>query len=193
MAAPGVTLIKTFEYRGAAEEWSNQYHMTLAPSDPAGWRTAVDGLIAEEKTVYTSDVTILRALCYDDTDLASVYTYELADFAGTVPGTLVISTGNRAPGDVAGWVRWDTGRRSTTGKPIYLRKYFHDIYIEAGSSSDIISPDWRTAAAAFGTALLSALGGGFALAGPDGIQPPGPAQASVYATTRTLERRGRRP
>jgi hypothetical protein len=193
MSAPGVTLVKTFEYRGAQEEWANTYHMTLAPSDPAGWRTAVDGLIAQEKTLYTSDVVILRALCYTDTSLASVYTYDLASFGGTVPGTLVIGTGSRAPGDVAAWVRWDTGRRSTRGKTIYLRKYFHDVYVESGSSSDIVSPDWRTAAAAFGTAMLSALGGGFALAGPDGVQPPGPAGHSTYATTRTLERRGRRP
>lgn len=193
MAAAGVTLIKTMTYDGATEEWSNQYHMTLAPSDPAGWRTAVDGLIAQEKTVYTSRVTIVSALCYEDTDDASVYTYDLALFGGVVAGTLSAGSSLGLPGDVAGWVRWDTGRRSSSGKPIYLRKYFHDVRSDGSPTLDSIYSTQRTAYLAFGTALLSALGGGFALAGPDGVEPPGPRAASTYATTRTLHRRGRRP
>lgn len=193
MAAPGIIVVKTFNYRGAAEEWSNGYHMTLAPSTPAGWRTAADGLIAEESSVYSSRVTVVRALCYADTAGILTYDYDLGAFGGTVSGTLSTSAGDQTPGDTAGWVRWDTGRRSSRGKPIYLRKYFHDVQVDVAPNADTIAPDQRTVYSNFGTTLLSALGGGFALAGPDGVQPPGPSLAATFATTRTLERRGRRP
>jgi hypothetical protein len=193
MAAAGMTVLKFFNYRGAGEIWSNQYHMTLAPSDPAGWRTAADGLIAQEKTVYSNRVHIFQVLCYEDTDASSVYTYTLADFAGNVDGTLGGTGGAATPGDVAAWVRWDTGRRSSSGKAVYLRKYFHDVQVNGAPNEDQVLAAQVTAYLAFGNALLTALGGGFALAGPDGEEPPGPVQASTYATTRTLHRRGRRP
>jgi hypothetical protein len=193
MAAAGITLVKTVNYRGAAEEWANQYHMTLAPSDPAGWRTAVDGLIAQEKTVYSNRVTIVRALCYTDTDLPAVYNYILADFAGNVSGTFSPTAGSATPGDVAGWVRWATGDVNSKGKMIYLRKYFHDVEVDTPPNEDRITTNQHTAYVNFGVALLSALGGGFALAKPDGVEPDGPSAVSTYATTRTLKRRGRRP
>lgn len=194
MARPGVTLIKTMNYRGLPEQWSNTYDMTVAPTTPTLWRTAIDGLIAQEKTVYSNRVTIIKAYCYDDLALAVTYVYDLSLFAGTVPGTLGGSGGAATPGDVAGWVRWDTGRRGSTGKPVYLRKYFHDVQVDGAPNEDHILTAQQTAYNAFGTALLSALGGGFALADPStGALPPGPRACSNFATTRTLHRRGKRP
>jgi hypothetical protein len=193
MAAPGITLIKTFNYRGAAEEWGNTYHMRDAATDPASWRDAVDGLIDQEKTVYSDRVTIVRALCYEDTDDNAVYTYILADFAGNVPGTLGGTGGSATPGDVAGWVRWFTGDLNSKGKAVYLRKYFHDVQVNGAPNEDQITTLQVAAYQAFGDALMSSLTGGFTLAKPNGDVPDGPARASTYATTRTLHRRGRRP
>lgn len=193
MAAAGVTLIKSFGYRGAAEEWSNQYHVSAAPTDAAGWRDLVDDLAALEKGVYSTRVTIVRALCYEDTDDDSVYTYNLADFAGIVHGTLDVSSWFPVSGDDAGWVRWDTGRRSSTGKRIYLRKYFHDVYYEVVTTMDTIADGQKTAYQTFGDAMLDDFSGTIHMVGPDGSQPTGLASRSTYITTRTLKRRGRRP
>jgi hypothetical protein len=194
MPTPGVTLVKTFTYRGLPEDWANTYAMTTAPTTPALWRTAIDGLIAQEKTLYSNRVTIYKAYCYADLAAAVTYVYDLALFAGVVPGTFSGSAGAATPGDVAGWVRWDTGRRSSRGKPVYLRKYFHDVEVNGAPNQDQVTSTQLTAYNAFGTALLSALGGGFALADPHtGALPPGPRASSSFATTRTLERRGKRP
>jgi hypothetical protein len=193
MAAAGITLIKSFLYKGATEEWSNQYHVVNGGVNPADWRAIVDGLVAQEKTLYSSRVTILRALCYDDTDDDSVYTYDLAAFGGVVSGTLSATAGQASGGDEAFWVRWDTGDRSSTGKPVYLRKYFHDVQRSSPPAQDAIAGAQKTAADAFATALMSMLTGGFILAKKDGVAPDGPALGGTYATTRTLHRRGRRP
>jgi hypothetical protein len=193
MAPPGITIIKSFAYRGGTEEWSNQYHLSDNGSDPAAWRAIVDDAIALEQPVVSDHVTFLRALCYDDTDSDSVYTYDLADFAGTVLGTLVSGALYPLSGDDACWVRWDTGRRSSTGKKIYLRKYFHDVWYEDAAHRDYVASAQRTALQALGDGMLTAFSGSVSMVGPDGNVPPGPAATSPYVTTRTLKRRGRRP
>lgn len=193
MAPPGITVIKSFAYRGAAEEWSNQYHISDTPVDAAAWRDVVDDLIALEQPVVSNHVTFLRAYCYEDTDNSSVYTYELADFAGTVLGTLSAGALYPTSGDDAGWVRWDTGRTSSTGKKVYLRKYFHDVWNESAATRDYVATAQKGAFQDLGDALLADFSGTIHMVGPDGNQPPGPAGASTYITTRTLKRRGRRP
>ena len=193
MAQPGVVVIKSFNYRGAYEEWSNAYHLSGAASGPSQWRDWADALIALEKHVYTSRVTIRRVLCYDDTDANSVYTYDLSAFAGVVTGDLDMTDFFISSGDDAGWVRWDTGRVSSSGKKIYLRKYFHDVYYQARATPDEVASDQQTAYQAFGDALLGDILTGLNMVGPDGSQPTGDAGRSSYLTTRTLKRRGRRP
>jgi hypothetical protein len=194
MAAAGITLIKTFQYRGAAEEWSNTYHFTGHPTTDADWRSMADDLIGQEKTVYSNRVVIVRALCYENTDSDSVYTYILADFGGNVNGVFPPDSGPATPGDCAGWVRWNTGLRSSTGKAIYLRKYFHDCMSQGVPSEDLLEVDQRAAYQAFGDEMLVAGDfGGFSFSGPDGTVPAGPAAAGEFITTRTLKRRGPRP
>ena len=193
MGQPAITIIKSFEYRGVDEEWSNQYHLSDAPSTDADWRTVVDDMIALEIACYSDRVTVLRAYCYTDSDNPSVYTYDLALFGGTVPGELTASDGITQAGDAAGWVRWWTGRTSSSGKKIYLRKYFHDVHGLSEVAPDTIHGDWVTQYQGFATTLLSAFSGSISMVGPDGTAPPGPALSGSYVTTRTLKRRGRRP
>ena len=193
MAAPGLVLIKTFSYRDAAEEWSNDYHFQGdAPDTPADWRSLVDDLVDLEKNVLTTSVSIVRAICYEDTNDDSVYTYDLTAFSGAVQGTIAIPDGKEAmPGDVAYCARWDTGRRTSTNKPIYLRKYWHGA-LQNGTDPDLVYATMLSNVATFALAVMSPSDSWPGLAGPDGAAPVG-YRAMPDLTTRTLKRRGRRP
>ncbi len=194
MAAPGITSIKSFSYRGSTEEWSNQYHFTgSAPSDDAGWRDLCDAFVLLEKTALNNTVTILRFLCYTNTDNDSVYTYDLAAFGGTVLGTYNYSAHSAEiqEGNTAYDIRWNTGRTNSKGKPIYLRKYFHP-GISQFSTPDAIDSSLKTVCDTFAANVMSSSGDWPGLAGPDGVAPTG-YRTLPYLTTRTLKRRGRRP
>lgn len=193
VAAAGITLIKTFTYRGAPEEWSNTYHLDGHPTTSADWRTAVDDLVSVERDAYSNRTQVVRALCYENTDDDSVYTYILADFAGNVPGTIPADSGPVAPGDCAVWVRWNTGLRSSTGKAIYLRKYFHDVMSQGVPFEDVVEVDARFSIQGVADNMLTSNFGGHLFADKNGRVPDGPALAGTYITTRTLKRRGPRP
>jgi hypothetical protein len=194
VAAPGIVVIKSFTYRGAAEEWSNKYHFQgAAPANPADWRALCDAFILQEKAVLTDVVNIIRVQCYEDTDNPSVYTYDLAAFGGVVAGTYV--TGSSADlleaGDTVGLIRWNTGRVSSRGKPVYLFKYYHGVMHESGQP-DRLRTTLKTAYATFANAIRSAASPWPGLADKTGTEPVG-YLAETYLTTRTLKRRGRRP
>jgi len=194
MASPGIVTVKRFTFRDRDEEWSNRYHFGgAAPSDAAAWRTFADGLISAERLILRGDTKIVRALCYEDTDNDSVYTYNLALFGGEVTGADPMTPpDDYMPGDVASWIRWDTGRRTSTGKPIYLRKYFHNAGKKSGTT-DQIDDGTKAAMETFAADCVSGLTGGFVIAdSPSGDAVSDPV-VSLYLTTRTLKRRGRRP
>lgn len=196
----GITLIKKFTYRGNTnEEYSNTYHFTGAvPSDSAAWKTFADLLIAQEKTVYTGDVSVVRAYGYATDNPAddSVWTWDYGALGTSVAGTLLQGTGVLTPGDDAVWCRWKTSRTNTNGKPIYLRKYFHVAVGTSGTGAnrDSVLPAQTTALQAFAAKMHD---GTFvdartitARGHTDVILSHG---ASIYITTRTLKRRGKRP
>ena len=196
MATPGVTLIKSFTYRDAVEEWGNSYHFVGdVPSDDAGWESLVSALVAIEKLVLPLTTSIVRAYCYPDLSPhhASVLTVTDASFGATT-GSLSTPSGSfLAPGDAAMWIRWKTARTNTHGKPIYLRKYYHGaIVTPAGGDGDTIESTQHAALNTLGTALNGVSGDWPGIAGPDGVAP-GARAVSPYVTTRTLRRRGRRP
>jgi hypothetical protein len=192
----GITLVKRFPYRGdASEEFSNTYHLTGSiPADSAAWKTLADALIAEEKKVYESDVTVIQAYGYDSDadDATAVWSYDYLGAGASVPGTGSF-TGVRCPGDAAAWVRWKTSRLNTKGKPIYLRKYFHCVEYLSGSPDTLVTGQ-KTALEAFGTKLMD---GTFTSARKIRSQHHDEtivaSGASTYITTRTLKRRGKRP
>jgi hypothetical protein len=184
---------KTFSWRGSPEEWGNTYHfLGDAPSTAADWRDLVDDLVALEKTVLCTTVTIERAICYEDTDDSSVYSYDLSAFGGTVPGTFDAgAVGVVQEGSSAYMARWDTGRRSSKGKPIYLRKYWHPA-ASHNSTPDVVASELVTLVAAFASDVLTTSGDWPGLAGPDGVAPVGHL-AETYTTNRTLRKGRRRP
>lgn len=197
-ALVGITSVKRFTYRGQPEEFSNTYHFTGAvPADFTAWRALYDALVAQEKTVMPSGVSLIGGYGYDDDaeDAHSVWSVDLTQ----APNSPVNSTGNfdpstAAPGDAACWVRWKTSRKNSAGKWIYLRKYFHGVRLAGASGGDTIAPLQITALNAFGAKMED----GTFLDGrklrsrthDETLQGHG---VSSYATTRTLKRRGRRP
>lgn len=199
-AVAGLTLVKRYSYRGdATEEFSNQYWLTgSVPSTSAAWRTLFDALVLQEKTLYTSACQVVRGYAYDvDTaNAAAVWSVDLLQSPNTpVSGTLAVDASSRSmPGDVAVWVRWRTSRLNTKGKPIYLRKYFHDAYGHPSSGRDNVMASQITALNAFGSKLRD---GTFTEARTLRSQHHDETLtghgSSTYLTTRTLKRRGKRP
>lgn len=193
--ACGITVIKEFPYRGAPEEWSNQYWFTGgAPATPAAWTSLFDALAALERLLYMSDVKIVRAYGYDeDTPNApAVWVHDIS--TAPLVGSLTPAVGMQVgPGDSSAWLKWFTGRMSVKGKAIYLRKYFHPAYFDE-AQPDRVHPNWITAAQGVGNTLCD----GSFIAGRV-ITAQGHAdlsdfpQPATYVTTRTLRRRGKRP
>jgi hypothetical protein len=176
---PSLTLVKSFTYRGAPEEWSNTYFLTGdTPVDSAHWKTLADNVIDDEKTLYDSSVTVVRAIGHEPGESVAVWSYDYAAASEEVAGTLtegvsVVPQG----GDSAAWIRWSTDQLTSRGKPIYLRSY------------------WITAAQAYGDAWIAGYSDGtetYHRAGPHGVVGL-VALPSAFVTTRTLERRGKRP
>lgn len=196
MATLGIFLVKTFTYRGNPEEWGNGYHLFgSAPGGPSDWRNIVDELVANERHLYTSNVSAIRALCYDDYSPghSSIYTYQLADFAGPVAGDLSLGVASHeCPGDDAVWAAWDTGKLSSRGKPIWLRKYFHPGWVHNGDI-DAVASEQVTALNTFATWAPEPGTYWPGIADKDGDLPTGGTRVSLSVTTRTLKRRGRRP
>ena len=194
MAAPGVVLYKTFTYRGAPEEWGNTYHFVGdPPANPADWRSLVDALVTLEKVILTTAVSIERAICYENTDDPSVYSYDLTAFGGAVAGTYDTTAFGDAPqeGSSAYMCRWNTGRRSSRGKDIFLRKYWHPA-VSVDGAPDVVHSSLVTKLTTFAGAVLASSGDWPGLAGPDGVAPIS-SHALTYTTNRTLRKGRRRP
>jgi hypothetical protein len=193
--AGSIVSVKSFTYRDqTGEEWSNRYHFQGdPPSTPSDWRDLCDDFAALEAAVLTTQSNIIRFLCYAADGDPTVYSYDLAAFGGVVPGTWALGAGSQGwvSGDVAYLIRWNTGRLSTKGKPVYLFKYYHG---GASSDSDRDKPpaSLETAMGTFGNTVRSASGNWPGLADKNGDEPVG-YLAETYLTTRTLKRRGRRP
>jgi hypothetical protein len=193
-----LTVIKKFTYNGQPELWSNEYAFDGAvPANATEWRALFDALVAQEKTVYPSYVTVVGGYGHDsDADnAAAVWSVDLTASPNTpVAGTLSTSGSTAAPGDCAVWVRWRTSRYNSRGKPVYLRKYFHGARCEGTSGNDITAATQVTALNNLGGKLRD---GTFLdsrrIRSRHHTETLVGASSSAYITTRTLKRRGKRP
>jgi hypothetical protein len=195
-ALPSLTIVKRFKYRGEDEDWSNTYFMTGdLPTSPASWKTLADAAIAEEVALYDSSVSVIKAIGHEAGQSVAVWSYDYLANSATTPGTFATSGGVIQSGDTAGWLRWSTDQLTSKGKPIYLRSYFHPAYTSTGVDGDTVMATWITAAEEYGTDWVAGFVDGDGVthhrAGPHGVVGLVP-QASPFATTRTLERRGKR-
>lgn len=189
-----VTLIKEFNYRGSLEEWSNTYLLDgVTPTTPAEWKTLFDAIAASEKTCFRSTSYVVRAYGYTDASELAVASYDYKANNATIPGTApyVQASHDKWAGDQAGWLRMRVGT-NVKGKPVYLRKYFHDGFSSA-ANADQLDPDIKTKYVAHGNKMVDGtLPGGMKWIAKGGTVGTLPV-AGPYVTTRTLKRRGRRP
>lgn len=192
-----VILIKKQSYRGDAnEEWSNRYYLTGAvPSSDADWLALVNALKTEERKVYSSAITVVRAYGYtsDDLNADSVYQRDMVAAGETVAGQNALTSAAATQAESAAWVRWKTSRMSR-GKAIYLRKYFHGVGAHL-TNSDQVAATTVTLLNAFGAKMRDGtfLDGRTIRARNQTGETFLGHNCSTYLTTRELKRRGRRP
>lgn len=181
---------KSFTYRAVPEEYANVYHFSgTQPADQASWQSFADAVKDLERPILPASVTFTTWLGYNDGSEVADYT---GSHSGTLTGSLTTTGAILCPGDCALWVRWATPDRSSQGKPIFLRKYFHPA-LTSSSGGDTAWATWRTAAATYGAAMIAGgLSGTAKLCRPNGTIGTS-ALACSSVTTRTLKRRGRRP
>jgi hypothetical protein len=194
---PSLTIVKSFTYRGEPHEWSNTYFMTGdLPSSPASWKTLADAVIADEKTLYASTTKAVRAIGHQAGESVAVWSYDYEAMSEEVAGTFAGAHAEPAGGDTANWIRWSTDQLTSRGKPIYLRSYYHPAYWAGLVNPDTTDTDWAAAAQDFGDAWIAGYDDGDSVvhhrAGPHGVVGL-VATPSTNTTTRTLDRRGRRP
>ena len=195
--ATSIVTIKRFTYRGdATEEFSNRYYLTGAdPASPAEWLGLFTALTDAEKLIFPASTAIVGAYGYtDDSPTSSAVWSRDLRASGAIVGTFSTSPAADMPGDIVATVRWKTSRLTQKGKPIYLRKYYHDVKGDA-NGGDEVNTAHKTAYEAFATLLWDG-------AGVDSREIRGPGQTSEtivgsacspWVTTRTLKRRGKRP
>lgn len=205
-AATGLTIVKRLSYRGdATEEYSNTYWFTgTAPTTTAAWKTFADEVIALEKSVYPSTVSVIRAYGYNDdtghkpddtgavAPAVAVIDYTVAPLA-VVPGECPTTGGVVQGGDSAVWARWKTSRvTSPGGKAIYLRKYFHPAIAATGTPDVVLAAQKSNLVFLAGKLSDGTLATGRKLTTAGVTDVITATGASTYTTVRTLKRRGKR-
>lgn len=123
MAIYAVSVDKSHSFQGHTERWSNVYHYSLATTLDVTLATdLVDQIAAAEKLCHGTSVTFEDGRVWSTGGSpSSNETLVIRDLSGTgsatdVPGFFIES---------AFVVRCDTNRNTSTGRRIYLRKYYH--------------------------------------------------------------------
>lgn len=198
-ALTGLTTIKKFTYRGdPTEEWSNTYHFDVPPpSTDANWKILADALIAAEVLCIAPSTSVVRAYGYntDDAKPVSVWSYDYAAAGSAVPGgiTPVPSGSVKMAGDQAGMFWMKSSRRNSRGKYIYLRKYFHDGYLDVTNVDKLHANQlgyYNTFADKLANGTIAVLGHWRSRTHAETALD---SNGSQWVTTRTLHRRGKRP
>lgn len=189
---PSITINKVIPYRGDSREiTSNTYHFSgTTPTTDAGWAALATAIWTAEKPLMPASLKYAGYLGYEAGNEHAVSIKDLTETGeATDGGTASYSGYSQGAGDQAFWVRWRTPDRTSRGKRIYLRKYFHGVL----NNGDVVLAQIRTEGLAYGNKMIDGtLPGGAKICGPQGAVASDP-YVSPFVTTRTLKRRGKRP
>lgn len=153
---PSVKIEKSFSYRGSARVFSNRYHFNGGvPADNTHWNTLFDAIVAAEKSIYPTSVTIVKAVAYEAGSEMPVHdkTYSQA-------GTGNFTFGTKCPGDCAAVLRYATTARSSRNHPIYLFNYFHGVFYSTGATPDTLDVDQADAISDYATLWIAGFSDG---------------------------------
>lgn len=188
-ATNSVKIEKTFSWKQDTRVFSNRYHFNGGtPANDTAWHTFMDAVVAAEKAIYSSEVTIVAAVGYvagSDMPVSSK-TY-------TTAGTLTPPTNCKlAPGECVALLRWATAARSSKNHPVYLFNYFHGVYADyvSANEQDLVAPAQSSAIDTYAGSWLSGFSDGshtLVRAGPNGANATG-HQVDQWITHRDFPR-----
>jgi len=189
-------LEKSITYRGdTSETFTNRYYFKTGPpavTDTDLWKQYLDALWNHEKLIFPPGIHLVAGHGWNDDseDAHRVFSHDYAA-DGPNPGTYVqVGTELGIAGDQACVVEWKTDIKSSRGKPIFLRKYFHGGFCDS-NFPDNVGVTYLAALQHFANemAFTTFLGGLRSRAHDLNVAS---AIAYPYVTTRTLKHRGRR-
>jgi hypothetical protein len=190
--APRVRLVQSTEYRNNPEEWSNTYSFKgPAPATPAEWLALSDAFILLLKQCFSSRTTFVRAYGYTPNAIGANFVHDYQSPGPPPAGVFVPGTGLAMPGDVAATGRLSSEKFNPSGKRVYGRNYWHDVYADP-TDADRLEPAQQQQM----TTFLTQYTGGLIYPGTDSCLPDltdtHTPHVDQWLTTRTLKRRGKR-
>lgn len=117
----GISVTKKVSFRGIQQEFSNVYHYSLPTAVTAPYEALLDEIVAWEKTVHSVDVTFVRGSVWTS---GGTIAQNQMQFQKDLTGAGAVTATATLDRERAYLVRWPAGF-SSTGKPVFLRKWYH--------------------------------------------------------------------